>query len=182
MIGLARFGAGNNTGFKYFNLNSYEGLGFNINTEYRRPNYSVSLGYAYTGNKNEFNQAKVENKFYFNNEGRVNVTYTFCKENLSLNLFCKINGKFQSYQFIPETNSTILTHMNPYTIFDISATKSFKKQKIQLSCGLKNLTNLKNVNASFASGPHNSMSNSAMMGMGRSIFVSLRFNFNRQNS
>jgi len=182
MIGLARFGAGNNTGFKYFNLNSYEGLGFNINTEYRRPNYSVSLGYAFTGNKNEFNQAKVENKFYFNNEGRVNVTYTFCKENLSLNLFCKINGKFQSYQFIPETNSTILTYMNPYTIFDISATKSFKKQKIQLSCGLKNLTNLKNVNASFASGPHNSMSNSAMMGMGRSIFVSLRFNFNRQNS
>jgi hypothetical protein len=73
---------------------------------------------------------------------------------------------------------TIFNFSDPLT----SATKSFKKQKIQLSCGLKNLTNLKNVNASFASGPHNSMSNSAMMGMGRSIFVSLRFNFNRQNS
>ena len=182
MIGLARFGTGNQTGFKYFNLNGYEGMGININSEYRRPNYSVSLGYAYTGNKNVFNQTSINQQFYFNHEGRMNVSYTFYKQNLSLNLFCKMNGKFQSFQFLPETNSTILTYINPYTLFDISISKSFRKQQIQLSCGLKNLTDLKNVNANYASGPHNSMSNTAMMGMGRSIFIGLRFQINKQSS
>jgi outer membrane receptor for ferrienterochelin and colicins len=182
MIGLARVGTGNQTGFKYFNLNSYQSIGLNVNTEYRRPNYSVSLGYAYTGNKNNFDNSSSSNKYYFNNEGRVNLTYNFIEKHLSLSLFCKLNGKFQSYQFVPETNSTILTYINPYSILDISASKSILKQKLQISLGLKNLSNLRNVNASFASGPHNSMSNSAMMGMGRSLFLTLRYNFNKSNS
>lgn len=178
MIGLARTGIGNNAGFRYFNLNSFESHGLNINTEYRRPVYSVSIGYALTGNKNSFgNQASID-QFFYSQEFRLNCSYHIEKVGLGINFFSKYNGRYQSFQYLAETNTTAITSMDGFFLADLSMNKSLFKKKLDIHVGVKNLNNLTNINGNFSTGPHGGLTNSAMLGMGRIFFTSLNYKLN----
>ena len=69
--------------------------------------------------------------------------------------------------------------ISSYQILDIIYIKKFNK--MTLSFGGKNLLNVKNINISgqpSSGGTHNNSSGGLAMNWGRSIFISLKLNFN----
>ena len=179
MIDLARTDS-INLKMKYVNVNQFESIGFNINTEYKTSQFSVALGYAYTGTKNILLNTPTSNEFFFNHQGRINSSYTF-KNDLSFSLFCKFNGFYQAYQYDNINNKVKITYYDAFSICDATASKSFYKKHISLTAGVKNIFNVVNVNASYMSGYHSTQSNSAMTGVGRTFFVAIRYQINKSN-
>lgn len=176
MIDLARVGTGTNASFQYINVNTFTSIGIAVTAEYRTIPYQVSLGYSYTGRQNQLTGYSQTSNFYFSNEWRLNATYNFEKSGYNLNLFCKLNGKLQMYQYDYLKNEVALNFIDPYALVDASVGKSFLKKKLALNIGVKNLLNVVNVNASFSSGPHSTSSSSASTAMGRSVFIGLKYN------
>jgi len=176
MIGLAKSGNANNVSFMYINLNQFDNMGFNLNTDFTSSDFKIGLGYAYIGNRSIFNQQN-NAAYYFNNEIKLQSSYLFKKPGISLNLYAKYNGKFQTYIYQADKAESSIGFVDPFTIIDITASKTFFKDKLSLTCGFKNLLNYTNVNANMQNGPHQSGSNSAMMGMGRSVFCNLKYTF-----
>ncbi len=176
MIGLAKSGTSNNVSFVYINLNQFDNLGCNINADINSSQLQFGIGYAYIGNRSLFN-GQSNNGFYFNQELKLQMGYVFKKPELSLNVYAKYNGKFQNYLYQADKNETTIGYVDPFTIIDLTGTQTFFNQQLSITCGLKNLLNYTNVNANVQNGPHSSGSNTAMMGMGRSVFCNLKYTF-----
>jgi outer membrane receptor for ferrienterochelin and colicins len=179
MIDLARTDS-INLKMKYVNVNQFESIGLNINTEYKTSKINVSVGYAYTGVKNILLNSPTSNEFFFNHQGRVNASYTF-KNELNLSLFCKLNGFYQAYQYDNLSNKVKITYYDAFSIFDATASKNFFEKHLSITGGIKNIFNVVNVNASYMSGYHSTQNNSAMTGVGRSLFIAIRYQINKIN-
>ncbi len=175
MIDLAKVGSGNNAAFQYVNINHFSTLGLNLNTEYRKLKYQITLGYAHTGRKNNLSDLVETDRFFYTYEWRLNFVYNFIKLDGSVNLFYKYNGKIQTYQNNYMQNEIQLSYIDPFSLMDLTLTKNLLKKKVGLTLGFKNIMNIKNVNASFNSGPHSSGNNFAMTGMGRTFFIGIRY-------
>lgn len=175
LIELARVGNGNTVAYQYVNINSFTSAGLSLNTEYRTIRYNIVLGYSHTGRKNILDGYEETNKFYFSHEFRINAAYNFVKQGASVNMFCKVNGKLQMYQYDYLNNDVTLSFIDPYAMLDLTASKSLFKKKLSISAGVKNILNVINVNASISSSPHSGGSNFAATGMGRSFFVGIKY-------
>lgn len=178
MIDLARVGSGTNASFQYVNINTFSSVGLAASIEYRTIPYQLSLGYSYMGRKNQLTGYGETGDFYFSNEWRINASYNIQKIGMTLNLFTKINGKLQMYQYDYLNNDVTLSFIDPFALMDFTVGKTFLDKKLSLTAGLKNILNVVNVNASINSGPHSSGSNSSSAGMGRSLFVGVKYSFN----
>jgi len=177
MIDLARVGTGTNASFQYVNINTFSSVGMAVGIEYRTIPYQLSLGYSYMGRKNHLNGYAETSDFYFSNEWRINASFNFQKIGWSLNLFSKLNGKLQMYQYDYLNNNVTLSFIDPFALIDLTIGKTFLNKKLSLTAGVKNILDVVNVNASINSGPHSSGSNSSSAGTGRSLFIGLRYSF-----
>ena len=72
--------------------------------------------------------------------------------------------------------------IDPYHMLDATMNKSFFKNKLTLTAGLKNMLNVININANIAAGVHAAQSNAAMVGMGRTIFIQLNYRIERNKT
>ena len=176
MIGLAKLGTSNNVSFMYINLNEFDNIGFNVSGDLNSSSLQMGLAYAYIGNRTIFN-GQSNNTFYFNQEVKLQLGYVFKKPELSINLYAKYNGRFQNYLYQADKNETTIGYVDPFTIVDLTGSQNFFKQKLSITYGFKNLLNYTNVNANMQNGPHSTGNNTAMMGMGRSVFCNLKYTF-----
>ncbi|MCG9879321.1 MAG: TonB-dependent receptor [Bacteroidia bacterium] len=177
MIDLARVGAGNEALFQYVNINNFTSLGAACNLEYRTQAYFASLGYSLTGRKNELQNFTGTDAFFYAHEWRLNAGYNWVKQNLSLNYFCKLNGRMQIYQYNTLQNDVSLNYIDAFALMDVTMSKSFYKNRLSITTGLKNILNVINVNASLIGGVHSTGSGMAAAGMGRTGFIGVKYNF-----
>ncbi len=177
MIDLARVGNGNDAFFQYVNINNFTSYGTALNVEYKTEPFQVSLGYSITGRKNEIARYEPSTLFFYAHEWRLNTSIFIKKYNLSLNYFCKINGRIQIYQYNFMQNDVSLNYIDPFALMDFTVNKSYLNQRLTLTGGIKNLLNVINVNANLSSGPHASGNGNAAAGMGRSGFIGIKYNF-----
>jgi outer membrane receptor for ferrienterochelin and colicins len=163
---------------RYDNISDFKSTGVNINTEYRAPNYAFILGYALTGINNALinDVSSSSNAYFFGNEVRSSIIYTFTKPELTISLFYKFNGKQRNYQYDLVSGDIINGYIESYQLFDLSLHKNFLKKRLTITTGVKNIFNVVNINANIPSGIHSSGGNSASVGMGRSIFISCAYN------
>jgi outer membrane receptor for ferrienterochelin and colicins len=177
MIDFARVGDATSMQFQYVNINTFSSFGSSIVVEYRTIPYQVSMGYVVTGRKNILSGFSKTDEVYYNQEWRLNLSYNFVKSALNINLFTKVNGKLQMYQYNYLNNDVTLSYIDPFAVVDFTVNKSLLKNKLTITSGIKNLMNVVNVNASLMGGPHSSGSSSATTGMGRSLFLGLKYSF-----
>ncbi len=183
-IALVQYQPAGNQGavyYQYGNVNEFNSTGLNLNTEYRTPRYAFVLGYAYTGVRNILPTAPTAS-YYFSNEVRFNFNYTFPKQQLNLALFYKYNGMQQMPQLDTKSQEIILGYIDAYSLLDATASKHFWNKRFSLTAGVKNILDMRNVSANMASGVHSDISNSAMVGMGRTFFCSLIFQIESVNN
>ncbi|MES2620664.1 MAG: TonB-dependent receptor [Bacteroidota bacterium] len=106
-----------------------------------------------------------------------NASYTIPKAEIGINIFYKYTGLTPIFG----TNSSYQTGTrNAYHSLDISLSRSFWKDRIQLIVGGKNLVGVTNVTANNVSGVgHNFNSNALNVGWGRTFFTSLVLHFSK---
>lgn len=177
MIDFARVGEATSMQFQYVNINTFSSYGSSMTVEYRTIPYQISMGYVITGRKNILAGYNKTNDVYYNQEWRLNLSYNFVKSALNINLFTKFNGKLQMYQYSYLNNDVSLGYIDPFAVIDFTVNKPLLKNKLTLTSGVKNLMNVINVNASLSGGPHSSSSSSAATGMGRSLFLGVKYSF-----
>ena len=160
----------------YTNIASFTSQGLNLVTEYKTPVYSLQFGYARTGRNSSYHANDV---FFYSNEYRFNASVTHPKKHTSLSLFYKYNGKLQAYQYNYITNDAQLSFVNQFELFDITISQPIFKKNLMITTGIKNIFDVHNVQASLASGVHMNATNNAVIAMGRTYFISLRYTFTK---
>ncbi len=96
-------------------------------------------------------------------------------------MFYKYNGKIVQYYL--QEDEILTSKTQDYHILDLSVSKKILKDKLQIILGAKNLMNVTNLNVTgvSTSGAHSSTGSYAL-GKGTSVFLSLRYKFQYQNS
>lgn len=161
---------------QYINIGEFKSVGFNLDVEYRREKFSTSFGYAYTSISNSVLNKNTNERYFDNSQFRANAMYNFSKLDVNINLFFKVNGKLNTYQYDIVNDNYFSSYINTFALFDFTLTKNMLNKKMSLTFGCKNIFDVQNVQASFISGPHSNQNNSALIALGRSFFVSYKIN------
>ncbi len=161
---------------QYINIGEFKSVGFNLDVEYRREKFSTSFGYAYTSISNSVLNKNTNERYFDNSQFRANAMYNFSKLDANINLFFKVNGKLNTYQYDIVNDNYFSSYINTFALFDFTLTKNMLNKKMSLTFGCKNIFDVQNVQASFISGPHSNQNNSALIALGRSLFVSYKIN------
>ncbi len=96
-----------------------------------------------------------------------------------LSIFYKYNGRLQNYQYDIIAQKINLGYMDPFSLLDVTAGKNFFNKSLNITMGVKNILNVTNIAASISSGIHSSGTNIAQAAMGRTLFISLRYTFQK---
>lgn len=178
MISLAMLDASSQL-YEYINVDKYKSFGVNLTAGVQFKNLSVSAGYSRTARYNQVSDTTSAPQYSYSNEFNLNPSYSFKRAGVEVSLFGKYTGKTPSYAIVNGAPVQVFT--NAYAMVDGSITKRFYKNIFSVTVGAKNLTNVKNINTTAASGgAHSTASGSMLVGMGRFYFVSVKINIGRQ--
>lgn len=170
------------TQYAYFNQSRYKTVGGNLRLNYTVKNLSLNLGCSPIGRYNLLSESTDDvSPFTFVFETNGNISYRFPKQALQLSLYIRHNDKliryFQDYddEDNPVTGELI---QDGFTLSDFTLSKYFWKKRIQFIGGVQNIFDVRNVPFSGGSGgAHSGGGSSTPVGMGRSWFVRLSWQF-----
>ena len=160
--------------YSYVNIGTFESVGYQFNSRFKFKGLTVDAGAAAVGRYNlAYSVDKSRERYIFSPEVRANVSYNFRKIGLTLAAFYKYNGRLQNFQ-VNSSGEVFQTFLADFHMLDVTATKTFWKQRISLTAGVKNALNVRQV-AGFQPTAH-STGSVANLGTGVVGFASVRFN------
>ncbi|MFD1551759.1 hypothetical protein DNU06_02330 [Putridiphycobacter roseus] len=162
--------------YTYINIGDYATQGFNVDFSYRQSKFKVNTAFSYIGRHNTVNSEDLGD-FIYSPEVSGNLTYNLFKNKYNINLFYKYNGPILSYGI--DAENTIYTNQNSgYSIMDASVSGKFLQKNMRLTMGVKNILNVQNIQAvGNNTGSTHATSNNIATARGRSIFISINYNF-----
>lgn len=160
---------------RYSSISDFRNVGTNITAEYVAPDYAVSLGYALIGINNTFTNLLESDKYFTTQEYRCNARYLIRKIKTQISLFYKYNSRMQLFQYNINEGQVRTGFIQGFALFDLTAGRSFFKQKLAIQTGIKNILDVLNVQASLATGPHAPAGNNAAVAMGRTYFCAVQY-------
>lgn len=165
------------TQYAYFNQDRFKALGSNIRFNYRIKNLEVAAGVAPTGRYNPLSETENVNPYTFATEINGQLSYHFTKIGLRAAFFTRYNDKFiRFYQTVNSEGQTVVAQaiQDGFTLADLTFSKSFWKNRIQLTGGVKNLFGIRNVNTlGNQGGAHSGDGNASPIATGRNYFARL---------
>jgi len=173
-------GSGNDLSYTYVNLDRYKTTGGQVNAMFSLyPALKISAGLAETGIQVEMANGTTTGGFLFSTDINANASYRFVKPEVTLALLYKYTGrKPQPYM---DADSLTLGYIDGYNTMDFTVTKGFWKNRIRLSCGVKNIFNNQIIPSSgLGGGAHGGGGGEGVaVGYGRTYFFRFTFNFNQ---
>lgn len=166
--------AGITNRFKYSNLGHSRIAVLQLNNEFRWDALRVNLGASYTKSIETLSETDTVPAFdYFEITG--NVRYDIPKWKTGVAVFYKYTGSQPLIGSI-ENSALYYDRMKGYHSIDASVEKSFYKERVILTAGVRNITNTYNVGSTLGSGGGGGHSSGGglMLTTGRSFFATLR--------
>lgn len=157
--------------YSYFNLDYFEAIGVQSTADVAVGKHRFKLGAAYVGTKSNL----TVNGYAFSPELTANTSVFWKKPQITFSAFYKYTGRVLVY-LSSEESDPVMSFINDYTMLDFSASKPFWSKHIVLTCGAKNLLNVRQVAAGNGPGAHSGSGTSTPVGWGRSIYIKLQFN------
>lgn len=168
---------------QYFNLPGKPTYvrGFKASLNYNwQQKLNLEAGTQITG------QSKINsNSYNWTTDLTLNGTYNFPKLKSKVSAFYKFNGKYVIYtadynefKVIDKINENFL---DKYHSMDVILTKWLWDEKLEISTGVKNIFNNKNIVGKGSSGPHSGGNGNNPVGWGRTLFLQLQFNLNHDH-
>lgn len=104
--------------------------------------------------------------------------YVFPKADFQVNGIYKLNGKRNFYRSAGDGDIT-QEYIDSYQNLDLTLSKRFYKNKLGLELGAKNVFDIQNISATADGGLH-SAGSAISVGTGRSYFLRLSIDINKQ--
>lgn len=163
--------------FQYFNLKNYVTYGGQLSLTYKWDKLTLFASGMLTAYDLSNTHAKTDRVRTISNDVTVGGTYFIPKALIGVNISYKYNGKKPLFSI----NSSIQAgSRDAYHMLDVSLSRNFWKDRIQLTIGGKNLVGVKNVTTTNASAiGHSINSNEVNIGWGRTFFASLTLHFSK---
>lgn len=159
--------------YNYVNIGQFNNGGANLSVTLKAKNIDVQLGTSFTANKNIFEGQANTPKYNTTQEYRANLGYTIARTGTRLSVFYKYNGEVPGFAL--DGNEVVPTYIQAYSMADISISQSFLNKRVTLIAGARNLLDVGNINFNVPTGTaHSGGGNSMAIGMGRTIFTSIR--------
>lgn len=126
----------------YINIDINKTRGGNIKITYKpMENLQFIGGVSILSKYNSFTEKFDTDDFIVTNRINASTKYTIKKIATSFNLFFKHSGKDIGYFVEKSSGDLIKTEINPYSLFDFNIYKSFFKNNLNLTVGVKNILN-----------------------------------------
>lgn len=163
--------------FQYFNVRKYITYGGDVALGYRWKRFNVNSSVLFTRYEMSNTQSGTDKVKIFSPDFTTTVGYTIPKAELTINVFYKFNGPKPLFSV---NNSIQAGTRNSFHWLDVSVSRSFWKNRIQVTVGGKNLVGVSNVAATGVSSVgHNMSGNAVNLGWGRTFFTSLILHFSK---
>ena len=172
----------------YVNISKFKTTGGTLSGVLNWKDLQVNMGFSYIGRYNQYADDEAYTKtqpspeFVWTPEMNSNITYYFRKLNGSVNLSYKFNGVRPAYEVVTNANGSTFLHEVKTSSFhqlDITATKSVTSY-LSVNGGVKNLLDNTNINNnSLNTGQAHATGGLLSMWYGRSYFLGISFNWNR---
>lgn len=163
--------------FQYFNVRKYVTYGGDVSLGYRWKRFNVNTSVLFTRYEMSNTQSGNDKIKVFSPDFTATAGYTIPKAELTINVYYKFNGPKPLFSV---NNSIQAGTRNSFHWLDVSVSRSFWKDRIQVMVGGKNLVGVRNVTATGVSSVGHNMSGSAVnLGWGRTFFTSLILHFSK---
>ncbi|MBD3583479.1 TonB-dependent receptor plug domain-containing protein [Flavobacterium selenitireducens] len=171
--------------WQYGNIDLYRTYGSSLTSQIHYGNFGFNAGFTFSGVSKVINSSTgPSNDDYLHSvQANGNAFYRIPKWSTTLSTFLKYNGP--EYQFITtgdltEEGGTIFRgKRDGFTSLDATVTKSFDKERLQVTLGARNLTDVTRVNTTAVQGgTHDGAASSQLLGYGRSYFLKILYKFN----
>jgi outer membrane receptor for ferrienterochelin and colicins len=163
--------------FQYFNIKRYITYGGDVALGYKWKRLMINTSVLFTRYELSNTSGNADRVKMFSPDFNASASYTIPKAELTLSVFYKFNGKKPLFSI---NNSIQAGTRNSYHTLDVSLSRSFWKDRIQLTVGGKNLVGVSNITATGVTGVgHNFSSNAVNIGWGRTFFTSLILHFGK---
>ena len=164
--------------FKYLNVGNVKGLIFNLDNRVKYKDYLFVLGTSVNGFQRLFSNSNNQlDQYLYNWTINANITYYYKKWDMK---FTSVN-KFNSYNpFIVYnlvSNNVEESSIPEFMYSDLSASKNVWNDKLNISIGIKNIFDIKNLRVNgFSGNVHGSGSGEVNNLWGRTVFTSITLN------
>jgi outer membrane receptor for ferrienterochelin and colicins len=163
--------------YQYFNIKKYETYGGEITANYRWQRFSFRASSMITRYELSNTNSGSDKIKLLSPDASAGVSYIIPKAEIGVNIFYKYNGIKPLFS----VNSSVQAGTrSAYHSLDVSLTRNFWKDRIQLTVGGKNLAGVKNVITSGVTAiGHNFSGDAVNIGWGRTFFTSLVLHFSK---
>jgi outer membrane receptor for ferrienterochelin and colicins len=163
--------------FQYFNIKKYITYGGDIAFGYRWKRLMFNSSVLFTRYELSNTTGNTDKVKILSPDFNASASYTIPKAELTLSAFYKFNGRKPLFS----VNSSIQAGTrNSYHSLDVSLSRSFWKDRIQITIGGKNLLGVNNITATgVTSVGHNIGGNAVNIGWGRTFFTSLILHYGK---
>jgi outer membrane receptor for ferrienterochelin and colicins len=160
--------------YQEFNINKYMNSGAELSADYSWKRLSAAAGFNHVWYWVTVSQAQARlNSGDFTLKGG----YKIPKAEIKITLTYKYTGRKPLYAF-SSGNESQYGSRDPFNSMDVSLSRNFWKDRIQLTCGAKNLFNVTSIKTPGAVAfGHNSDPGSTLTQWGRTYFISLNLHF-----
>jgi outer membrane receptor for ferrienterochelin and colicins len=165
--------------FQYINISKYRMWNFSTMNQFKKGNWNINLGAALVGISQKIDNQIFEpnEKFLYSFNLNCNASYLVPKWQTTFSAYYKFNGKTQ--QFVEGSSQYIISTVDASNWLDASARKSFFKNKLETTIGVRNILDVTNINQTTANnGSAHGTSSNVMLAYGRSYFLKLVYNLN----
>ncbi len=159
----------------YINVDQFKSIGGKIDFSYIIANYlTLKNGISIIGRYNKFNEDFDSEEFLYAPEITSNINYQIKGAGINVDLFYKYTGKRDGFFIDGDTNDLIKTTRDDFNNLDASLSKSFLKNSLRASLGVKNIFDVENIETTNQIGEAHTRD---LQLWGRSLFIKTTFNF-----
>jgi len=159
----------------YINIDEFKSLGGKINADYKlNKALSIQAGFSYIGRYNKFNEDFDTDEFLYTPEFTSTINYAIEKIGLNAAVFYKYSGERTGFFIDEDTSELNKTTRDSFNNLDATLIKSFFKNSLLVSGGVKNILDVQDVETTNEIGEAHARD---MQLWGRSFFIKTTFNF-----
>ncbi|MFK5983127.1 MAG: TonB-dependent receptor [Flavobacteriaceae bacterium] len=159
----------------YINIDEFRSLGGKIDVNYKlNKSLSINGGFSLIGRSNKFNEDFDTDEFLFTPEVTSTINYSIEKIGLNASIFYKYSGERTGFFIDEDTNELNKTTRESFSNLDATLVKSFFKNTLVLTGGIKNIFDVKDIETTNEIGSAHARD---MQLWGRSFFIKTTFKF-----
>ncbi len=130
----------------YININKFKSVGGKVNFTYKPTEVlNLKAGFSLIGKYNEFNEDFDSEEFLYSPEITSTISYDLKNSELNLSIFYKFSGERTGFYFDEDANNLLKTTRSSFSNLDATVSKSFFKETLKTSIGVKNIFNVEDI-------------------------------------